>query len=171
MSEAAKTSQENEKNASNASNEKNERNERNAPFAILALDYGEKSLGLAVGQSLTQTAQPLWQWPRRDLQLLPKLLQAQRDFRPRFWIFGDPIPNDQSLTPLRQALRQFAETVQAQTQTPVLYIDERLTSEAARNYVAAKEYARQKDAIAAALIAETWLAHYFSPFSDNFSDN
>lgn len=162
MSEAVKTAE------AKHSNEENEKNEKNAvPFAILALDYGEKTIGLAVGQSLTQTAQPLWQWPRRDLQLLPKLLQAQRDFRPRFWIFGDPIPNDQSFTPLRQALRQFAETVQAQTQTPVLYIDERLTSEAARNYVAAKDYARQKDAIAAALIAETWLAHYFSPFSDN----
>ncbi len=146
-------------------NDSNEKNAKNAtPFAILAVDYGAKSLGLAVGQSLTQTAQPLWQWPRRDPQLLPKLLQAQRDYRPRFWIFGDPIPHNQALTPLRQALRKFAETLQAQTQTPVLYIDERLTSTAARDYVAARDYARHKDAIAAALIAETWLANYFSLF-------
>jgi putative Holliday junction resolvase len=136
-----------------------------AHFAILAVDYGEKTLGLAVGQTLTHTAQPLWQWPRHDPRLWHKLQAAQRDWRPRFWILGDPVPNDQRLTPLRLALRQFAETLQAQTQTPVLYIDERLTSVAARDYVAAKDYRLQKDAIAAALIAETWLSVYFSPSS------
>lgn len=131
---------------------------------LLGFDFGMKRIGIAVGQTLTQTAQPLavlkahkgepvW----ADIQALIEIWQANA------LVVGIPLHMNGTEQPLTHDAREFAKKLGDRFLLPVYTIDERLTTIEARQQL--HEQGKLKDNIlsktidsyAAKLILEQWL--------------
>lgn len=126
------------------------------PRTALGFDYGEKRIGVAVGQTVTRTASPLVTLPARhgqpDWLVLGKLID---DWRPDCLVVGLPSTNEGGVHPLASAIERFAGRLEGRYHRPVAFIDERLSSHAA---AALRRGTRHTlDALAAQQILETWL--------------
>lgn len=133
------------------------------PKILLGFDFGTKRIGVAVGQTVTQSARPLEtiksnqgmpHWPSLD-----KIVQT---WRPDALVVGIPLNMDGTPQPITAAAEKFARLLQEHFQLPVYEMDERLSTVDARQRVFAKGgykalQKEQIDSIAAQLILETWL--------------
>lgn len=123
----------------------------------LGFDFGERRIGVAVGQSVTRTASPLATLAARDGQpdwaALQKLVTA---WRPDVLVVGLPSTADGAAHPLAAAIARFARRLEGRFGLKVEFVDERLSSHAAAEL--ARDGRHGVDAHAAALILETWLA-------------
>src|SRR3569623_3462757 len=97
--------------------------------AVLGFDYGERRLGVAVGQTITASARPLAtlavtagepEWVRVD-----ELIAARR---PQALVVGLPERLDQREHELAAPVRAFAALMQRRYQLPVHLIGARLSS-------------------------------------------
>lgn len=129
-----------------------------APTAetVLGFDFGERRIGVAVGQTVTRTATPLVTLTARagqpDWTALERLI---RDWQPTRLVVGLPSTADGVPHPLAAAITRFGRRLHGRFGLPVAYIDERLSSHLAATHCAGDR--QVLDAIAAALILETWL--------------
>ena len=124
------------------------------PETVLAIDFGLKHFGLAVGQSVSRTASPLSAIAARDGTPDWGTLDAAIDeWRPDRLLVGLPLNMDGSTSEMAERARTFAKALKRRHAQPVELVDERLTSRAA------KQLGNGGDphALAASLIAETWL--------------
>lgn len=136
----------------------------------LAIDYGERLVGIAVAHPLTGTARPLE--PIRNTssegleQALAKLL---REWQPARIIIGLPLAPAGDDTPMSLRIRKFAERLARQaTGAEIVLHDERMSSEAAaRNFAERRKQGRARrrdaarlDSMAAALILESWMTEH-----------
>lgn len=128
----------------------------------LAFDYGEKRIGAAVGDSLTQSARPLATIDS-GLAGASKLV---REWAPKAVIVGLPLNEDGSDQPVTAKARQFATALKAACGLAVYFSDERYSSRAAddmlRDARASGAMARRvrkgdRDGRAAQVILEQWL--------------
>lgn len=133
--------------------------------SVLGLDFGLKKTGLAVGQTLTQTASPLGILRMKQGRFLPFEFEKILDtWKPAALVIGIPLNMDGSPCSVTQAAEDFAQHLEALTQLPVYRVDERLTTKSAKQERAEiaqlhKKKANQNsvDAYAAVLILENWL--------------
>ena len=120
---------------------------------IIAFDYGERHIGVATGQTLTSSATPLKTLPARngvpDWSAVRRLVE---DWQPQLLVVGLPLNMDGSESEMSARARAFADALEKETGLPTLLADERLTSFEAKGLAADDNHA-----VAAALIAETWL--------------
>lgn len=139
---------------------------RSTASTLLGFDFGMKRIGVAVGQTLTHTANPLTtliaQKGIPDWHLVANLI---RDWRPDALVVGKPLNMDGSSQPLTKAAQSFAKNLQERYHLPVYEVDERLSSVAARNEVFTKGgyHALQKktvDRVAAQIILLDWMNQY-----------
>lgn len=130
---------------------------------ILAIDYGDKNLGLAVSDRLKITAQGLGKYTLRSRQ---EDLDYFRDLLLRYEIekivLGLPLRMDGSSGSRAEKTRSFAKWLEQSLQIPVVTWDERLTTkEAFRLLREGGARPRQKkdlkDQISATLILESYL--------------
>lgn len=135
---------------------------------FLGFDFGTKSIGIAVGQSITRSANPLTtlaaQQGKPDWEVLNKLIDT---WRPDGLVVGLPLNMDGSEQPITRAAQNFVSTLKKNYPLlPVYQIDERLTTVAARAEVfnsggyralQASNNKKRMDSIAAKLILEAWL--------------
>jgi putative Holliday junction resolvase len=136
----------------------------------LAIDYGEQTIGLAVGHLLTGSARPLA--PVRNQvrdQLKGSIEGVLKDWRPTRIIVGLPLSGAGEETPMSGKARKFASWLsEIAPQARICLHDERLSSEAAASEFALRRNqgrARQRDAahldsMAAALILESWMSEH-----------
>lgn len=129
------------------------------PLTVLAFDFGTKRIGVAVGQSLTGTAQALDLVPARDgvpdwdaLEILVKRWQ------PDAFVVGLPFNMDDSESDLTLRARKFGKRLEGRLHKPCYGIDERLTSFEARGEILRGNRDEAVDSIAARLILESWFA-------------
>ena len=129
---------------------------------ILAFDYGEKRIGVAVGQAVTGTANPIDALPAKsdepDWQRVEALLN---EWQPAFVVVGLPLNMDDTEQLLTKRAKKFANRIHGRFGIAVKLIDERLSSVAAREELFEQEGYRglQKhsiDSLAACHILETW---------------
>ncbi|MCW8876710.1 MAG: Holliday junction resolvase RuvX [Kangiellaceae bacterium] len=131
---------------------------------ILAFDFGLARIGVAVGQSITQTANPLDTLKAKDgkpnWDLVAQLL---KQWQPNKVIVGEPFNMDGTDQEITERARKFANQIHGRFGVQVEMLDERLSSAAAREelfefggYQKLKK--SQIDSIAAALILESWFA-------------
>lgn len=129
---------------------------------LLAFDFGLARIGVAVGQSITQTASPLEtlkaQDGQPDWQQIEALLQR---WQPDKVIVGEPLNMDGSDQAITQRARKFANRIHGRFGVPIEMFDERLSSVEARDAIFEfggykKLQKSQIDSIAAALILESW---------------
>lgn len=133
---------------------------------LLGFDFGTKRIGVAVGQTVTQSARPLEtlkaqqgvpQWSQID-----KLIKV---WQPDALVVGIPLNMDGTEQPLTLLAQHFLNALKERYQLPVYGIDERLSTVDARErifeqggYKALKS--GQIDSVAAQLILQNWLLQY-----------
>lgn len=132
----------------------------------LGVDFGKRRVGLATGQLLTGTAQPL-KTLHHSGDPFPDFDRVVREWRPAGIVIGLPLGTAGSETPMSQAVRSFGNQVaNAYPGVQVVLHDERYSSrEADQRFRTARREgrARRRDAAeldshAAAVILESWLA-------------
>lgn len=129
----------------------------------LAFDYGTRKIGVAVGQTVTLTANPLN--PLLAHQGLPDWNQISKlidQWQPVGFIVGIPLNMDGSVQTITKKALAFANELSKRYNMPVHQIDERLTTVEAKQklfdlggYKALKE--TSVDSFAAKLMLEAWM--------------
>jgi putative Holliday junction resolvase len=137
-----------------------------ADEVVLAFDYGERRIGVAVGQTASGTASPVGTLPAHGQPDWTAVDRCLRDWAPDRVLVGLPYNMNGTETALTAACRAFAAELSSRSSLPVELVDERLTSSAAtselrearRSGARARRVRREDiDANAARLILETWL--------------
>lgn len=132
------------------------------PHMIMAFDFGTQKMGMAVGQSLIESANPLALFPMKDgIPNWDALLKIVKQYQPSLFLIGLPLNMDDSESELSARSRKFARRLRHQTNIETLMVDERLTTREARDEL--DQYQSQgrgkklaADSIAAALFIESW---------------
>ena len=135
----------------------------------IALDYGLRRIGIAVGNSLIQTTQglnaisakagnPNWQ----------ALNQIISEWDPDALVLGEPLGPDGEQTEFSRQVRHFGKSLELKTGLPVYFADERHTTRRAEAMLresveTGKRFNRRKiaakDSLAAELILHTFFSH------------
>lgn len=119
------------------------------PQTILAFDYGEKRIGVAVGNTLTKTAEPLkiiqQQFQYERFKALEQLIV---EWQPQFLVVGLPKHPDGAEHDMTQKARRFGNQLHGRFHREVVWVDERYTSVLVEG---------GNDALAAQLILQQYL--------------
>ncbi|MGI6552894.1 MAG: Holliday junction resolvase RuvX [Clostridia bacterium] len=130
---------------------------------ILGLDVGDRTIGIAVSDTLGITAQPLTTLKRatleKDLVFLGKIIE---EWEIGQIVVGLPLNMNGSLGPQGKKAVSFKEKLEKATNLPVVCWDERLSSAAAEKILLEGNLSRAKrkkniDKIAAAIILQSFL--------------
>lgn len=125
------------------------------PVTLLCFDFGTKRIGVAVGQTLTDTATPLEIIPvrnnRPDWERIGTLINQ---WQPRALVVGNPLNMDGTRQPFSARADAFAWKLKGRYRLPVLRADERLSTVEARSRQRNGEHV---DHVAAQVILESWL--------------
>lgn len=133
---------------------------------ILAFDFGEKKIGVAVGNSITKTARPL-----HTIRKLKKIDRNQeidgllKEWEPSLLIVGLPLNEDGSNSRLTNLAKKFAEKIQNKTKINTVMVDERFTSVEAKLQISENAKNLNKsyqliDQVAAKIILESYFERY-----------
>lgn len=136
----------------------------NIPKILLAFDFGKKRIGVAVGQTVTQTARPLATIAAKDgIPDWQTITPLMKKWKPDALVIGIPLNMDGTEQPLTNDARTFAKALKDQYNLPVFEMDERLTTKDARErlfneggYKALQS--GQIDQVAAQIILQNWFA-------------
>ena len=123
----------------------------------LGFDYGTRRIGVAVGQTVSGTAEALVTIAvhngRPDWDAIARVIA---EWRPQQLVLGRPERDDDGVHGLSATIERFARRLHGRFGLPVAFVDERLSSYAAQDDPAVAS--RGLDAAAARLILESWLA-------------
>ncbi|TDQ57622.1 putative Holliday junction resolvase [Mesocricetibacter intestinalis] len=131
-------------------------------ITALAFDFGTKSIGCAVGQSITGTAQALPAFKAQDgIPDWNQIEKCLREWRPDVIVVGLPLNMDGSSQDLTLRAKKFANRLQGRFGIKVILQDERLTTTQARSEIFERGGYRalnkgKIDGISACLILESW---------------
>jgi putative Holliday junction resolvase len=134
---------------------------------VLAFDFGLRQIGVAVGNTALNTAQPLAVVSAKngkpDWQVLEKLFQQ---WQPDLLVVGDPLNMDGSASEMSERAKKFARRMHGRWGTAFEMADERLSSfEAKQDMRELGHRGDYKDApidsYAAELILKTWFREQF----------
>lgn len=123
-----------------------------APRTLLAFDFSLRRVGVATGNTLTRTAQPLTTVRAEGDARFAAIAALVREWAPDALVVGVPFHPDGSEHDNTARARRFARQLHGRFRLPVHEVDERWTTTAA-----AEAGACDLDAAAAALILEQFL--------------
>lgn len=129
---------------------------------ILAFDYGTRSIGVAVGQSVTATASPLNALKANDgIPNWEQISALLTEWQPQLCVVGLPLNMDGTEQPISVRARKFAQRIHGRFGVKVVLQDERLTTASAKEFLFERGGFRNlaKDAIdsaSAAIILEDY---------------
>jgi putative Holliday junction resolvase len=136
---------------------------RTAGHTILAFDYGERHIGIAVGDTGTRIAHPVGMVRRpRAAVALSEIDILVREWRPGELLVGLPVTADGGEHPLATRVRRFARQLSARYRIPVGFADERFSSSAAEQLLRAsgrggQKYKHATHALAASTVLQAYL--------------
>lgn len=135
---------------------------------LLSFDYGAWRIGVAVGETLINSARPVTTLvaPNAHQVDWPAIAALIDEWKPSAIVVGWPILDDGTPYPVAEYIERFARRLHGRYELPVFLVDERLSSENAelrllsdpkkrRAYRRAPE---RLDAEAAAVILETYFS-------------
>lgn len=128
----------------------------------LCFDYGTKSIGVAVGQSITQSATPLETIKAKDgIPDWNEVKALLQEWQPDRILVGLPLNMDGSESDLSGRARKFANRLHGRFGATVEMVDERLSSFEARGDIIRQTGSRDFkahniDSLAAKIILESW---------------
>ena len=121
---------------------------------LLCFDYGEKRIGVAVGQTVTSTATALQTVlvinKQPDWEAIKILID---EWKPDKFIVGHPFTLHGTRQKMTDAAERFSRQLKHRFKLPVDLIDERLSSYEAQHEL---KSTRNLDPTSAKLILETW---------------
>jgi putative holliday junction resolvase len=102
---------------------------RGAEATLLAFDYGEKRIGVALGNALTQSARPLTviQNRTRDYRF-EAVGELLREWQPDLLVVGLPSHPDGTPHAMTQQAKRFGNQLNGRFNLPVVWVDERYSS-------------------------------------------
>ncbi len=126
---------------------------------LLAFDYGEKRIGVAIGNSLTRSARALTVVPNRNreyrFEAIGKLID---EWKPDALVVGLPMHPDGTPHEMTRLAQRFGNQLNGRFNMPVTWIDERYSSvEAKAGIRAGTARADMLDAEAASIILQQYL--------------
>ncbi|WP_213004159.1 Holliday junction resolvase RuvX [Parahaliea maris] len=130
----------------------------------MAFDFGLRQIGVATGNCVLATCQPLTVLNARDG--IPDWVAVEKlvkEWQPDVLVVGLPLNMDGSESELSRRAKKFARRLHGRLGLPVEMADERLSSFEAKSQQREQGHrgdykARPVDSEAAALILNTWLA-------------
>jgi putative Holliday junction resolvase len=122
------------------------------PQSFLAFDHGARRVGVASGNSLTRTAQPLKTLALEGQARWAAIESLVREWQPDALVVGVPTHPDGAPHDNTRRAQRFARQLHGRFRLPVHEVDERYTTTAALS-----DGAADADAAAAALILEQFL--------------
>lgn len=134
-----------------------------APQSLLGFDFGTKSIGVATGQMITATAQPINAIKANDgipnWDIVEKVI---KEWQPDLVVVGLPLNMDGSEQPITQRAKKFANRLNGRFGVKTALQDERLTTASAKEFIfergGFKALDKGKvDSVSAALILESWM--------------
>lgn len=133
---------------------------------ILGLDYGSRTVGVAVSDPLGITAQPVEIVRRKEENKLRRTLarieELAGEYQAELFVLGLPKNMNNTLGERAEKSLEFGKMLERRTGLPVVMWDERLTTVAANRAmieggVRREERGQHVDALAAALILQGYL--------------
>jgi putative holliday junction resolvase len=116
---------------------------------ILAFDFGEKRIGVAVGNTITKTAEPLKIIQEKNQDEKFKAIGALiQEWQPELLIVGLPTHPDGAEHEMTLKAKRFGNQLHGRFQKEVVWVDERYTSVSVQD---------GNDALAAQLILQRYL--------------
>ena len=130
---------------------------------VIGFDFGERRIGVAVGETATRIANPLGAIEANaNAERFRRIDALVEEWRPAAFVVGEPRHADGSEHSVAALCGKFARRLAARYQVAVLLVDETLTSaiaEAALRGMRARSRNRKADvdALAATLILQSYL--------------
>ncbi|QLB12173.1 putative Holliday junction resolvase [Bisgaardia hudsonensis] len=135
-------------------------------ITVIAFDFGVKSIGCAVGQSITGTAQSLPAFKAVDgIPNWSNIEKCLKDWKPDVIVVGLPLNMNGTEQDITVRARKFANRLYGRFGIKVELQDERLTTTEARAEIFQRGGYRalekgKVDGISACLILESWFENY-----------
>ena len=130
---------------------------------FLGFDFGMKNIGVAVGQELTKTANPLTVIKAREgIPNWDQIKTLLDQWSPQLLVVGLPLNMDGSEQEMTAAARRFGNRLNGRFHIPVDWQDERLTTFEALDQLGIRSKMQSNkredvDRISAQLILQSWL--------------
>lgn len=130
---------------------------------VMAVDPGERRMGVALSDETALIAQPLETYQRTSLAAdLAHIRGLVERYEVDEVVVGLPVQLDGRPGPASQRVQSFVERLQRELSVPVVTWDERLTSKAAERMLIEADVSRRKrrdvvDRVAAAILLEGYL--------------
>ena len=130
---------------------------------FLGFDFGMKNIGVAVGQELTKTANPLTVIKAREgIPNWDQIKTLLDQWSPQLLVVGLPINMDGSEQEMTAAARRFGNRLNGRFHIPIDWQDERLTTFEALDQLGIRSKMQSNkredvDRISAQLILQSWL--------------
>ncbi len=123
---------------------------------ILGIDYGHKKIGFAVGNSVLGTAKPL-EVVFQNGEMWRKIDKIFTDWQPKKVVIGKPELADGKPHPLEKNIETFIIELKIRYNVMIYRENEAYTSFEAANLQQEKDIGKPLDALAAAVILESWM--------------
>jgi len=130
---------------------------------VLAFDFGERRIGIAVGEHLINSANPLTTIDSESNEVrFTMITQLVNEWHPKLLVVGLPLSLDGSETEITQLCKKFARRLNGRFNLPVIMIDERYSStEASQLLNESGIKGRAQKAMLDQVAAQTILRSYF----------
>lgn len=132
-------------------------------YKIMALDYGEVRIGVAMTDLMRLIASPYETYVRKDLNAdISHICSLIRDNSVKTVVVGLPLNMDGTEGERAQKTREFVDLLKTQTNVDFVFQDERLSSVSAEEILLEggmkrKDRKQNIDKVAAAIILESFL--------------
>lgn len=124
---------------------------------IIAFDYGEKKIGVAVGQTSTNTSSPLQIIFNKDNKTNWISISSLLDeWKPDLILLGKPLNMDGSESEIMKKVDKFYKELKSIYDADIEFVDERLTTFEAREILKDEKH-DNVDAHAAKILIDNWL--------------
>ena len=130
---------------------------------VLAFDFGERRIGIAVGEHLIHSANPLTTIDNESNEIRFNIITALvNEWQPKLLVVGLPLSLDGSENEVTQLCKKFARRLNGRFNLPVILIDERYSSaEASQLLNQTGIKGRAQKAMLDQVAAQTILSSYF----------
>ena len=123
---------------------------------IIAFDYGEKKIGVAVGQTSTNTSSPLQIIFNKDNKTNWISISSLLDeWKPDLILIGKPLNMDGSDSEIMKKVDKFYKELKSIYDADIEFVDERLTTFEAREILKDEKH-DNVDANAAKILIDNW---------------
>lgn len=143
---------------------------------ILAIDLGEKRIGLAISDALGITAQGLPTIQvKNEQEICPKIMETINERNVTQLVFGLPKNMNGTLGPQAKKVEECAQKLKQLSGLPVDFEDERLSTVSAEQVLLEADTSRAKrkkviDKLAAVIILQSYLARKGMEKNENNKD-